>query len=419
MNVTITPKALSGKISAIASKSVAHRLLICAAFSAQKTKIRCENTNNDILATVNCLNALGASIDYKDKYFFVKPIKSIKSNPVLNCGESGSTLRFLLPVAAAVSDNATFLMSGRLTERPLSPLIEELEAHGIVFEYPRKDVLHIGGRLKSGNYTISGEVSSQFISGLLFALCLLDGNSTLTVTGNIESAPYIKMTLDALIASGAKIKNNKNVFYITGDKLSSPNEANVEGDWSNAAFPLCAAALGGTVTIDKISLSSHQGDIAILSILERFGAKVKVQEDSITVSHSKLSAIELDASQIPDLVPVIATVAAGAEGITKIYGASRLRIKESDRIMSTKNMLTSLGGYVEEADDGLIIHGKSTLSGGVVNSFNDHRIAMSAAVASVICDDAVTINGADAVNKSYPDFWSDIITLGASISIEK
>ena len=419
MNAIITSFMPQGKIKAIASKSVAHRLLICAAFANKESAIRCENVNNDILATANCLRALGAEIDYVNESFYVKPISLFVNDAILNCNESGSTLRFLIPVVCAVCDKTSFMMSGRLPERPLSPLREELESHGIKFEYPQNDILTVSGKLKCGDYIISGEVSSQFISGLLFALSILNGKSTLTVTGKIESAPYIEMTLDALKAFGVSVSVNGNIYTVLGKDLTSKGVLSVEGDWSNAAFSLCAAALGGNITLDNLNLSSHQGDKAILDILTSFGSQIVKGNDFVTVKKDKLHAIEFDASQIPDLVPVIATVAAVAEGTTKIYGASRLRIKESDRLVSTSTMLRNLGADVMETDDGLVIHGKSRLSGGTVSSFNDHRIAMSAAVASVVCDGSVTIKDAEAVSKSYPDFWEDMKKLGCNVSFDK
>ena len=419
MNAIITSALPKGEIKAIASKSMAHRLLICAAFADKESSIRCENVNNDILATVNCLCALGAEINYVDKSFLVKPISLFTNDAILNCNESGSTLRFLIPVVCAVCDKTSFMMSGRLPDRPLSPLREELEAHGIKFEYLQHDILTVSGRLECGDYTINGEVSSQFISGLLFALSFLDGRSTLTITGKIESAPYIEMTLDALKAFGASVFVNKNVYTVVGSNLRSNGVLSVEGDWSNAAFPLCAAALGGNIKLDNLNLASRQGDMEILDILTRFGAEIIKENDFVIVERRNLKAIELDASQIPDLVPVIATVASVAEGTTKIYGASRLRIKESDRLVSTRTMLNELGADVDETDDGLIIRGRSRLSGGTVSSFNDHRIAMSAAVASVVCDNSVTIKDAEAVNKSYPDFWEDIKKLGFDVSFDE
>ena len=419
MKAIITPTRAMGEISSIASKSVAHRLLICAALSDEKTVIRCANINKDIIATVDCLNAMGADICYEDSCFHISPIDTKVNSKFLMCNESGSTLRFILPIAAALGGEWNFIMEGRLPQRPLSPLKEELEAHGISFNYPASNNLCISGKLSCGEYSISGNVSSQFISGLLFALSIIEGKSFLHVTGEIESAPYIEMTVDALEKFGAEITRDNNTFTVIGKKLQAQKNLEVENDWSNAAFPLCAAALsGGCVTLNNVNFLSRQGDMKILDLLNAFGAKVTKNENSVTVKGNKLHGIEINAEQIPDLVPVIATVAAGAKGTTKIYGASRLRIKESDRLASTYEMLTRLGANVTLTDDGFVINGKDRLSGGAVDSYNDHRIAMSAAVASTICENKVTVIGAEAISKSYPDYWKDVSKLGLEIELK-
>lgn len=406
----------SANINAIASKSVAHRLLICASFADKPSIIRCETLNKDIMATVSCLISIGAKIEYTCGKFYVEPVKYVNYGSILDCNESGSTLRFLIPVVCALGGNWSFKMSGRLPERPLSPLKEELEAHGISFSYPAHDILSCSGKLSEGEYIINGGVSSQFVSGLLFALSLINGESRLTITGDIESLPYIEMTLDALGKFGANIKKCDNKFIISEKILLSPGELYVEGDWSGAAFPLCAGALSEIgVCVKGLDLNSRQGDMKIISILKEFGAEIKVDENGITVKKGDLNGIKIDAKQIPDLVPVLAVIASVAKGRTEIYGASRLRIKESDRLMTTASFLTSLGADIKENDDGLIINGRHKLSGGTVDSFNDHRIAMSAAVASAACQSAVTVTNADAVSKSYPNFWKDFSTIGYDI----
>ena len=408
---------VTGELSAISSKSVAHRLLIGAAFCDKKTQIRCNNLNNDILATAKCLRAIGAEIEYENGVFAIAPIKQ-KVSEFLECNESGTTMRLLLPIVSALGGSWRFVMRGRLAGRPISPLKEELEAHGIKFEYLSADELLVNGKLEYGEYSIRGDVSSQFISGLLFALSLLEGESRLTVTGQIESAPYIQMTLDVLLSLGADISREGNVFTIRGKQLISPDTICVEGDWSNAAFPLCAAAIGGTVTLNNINPASSQGDIEILDILKEFGATVSVNGNSVTVSKKELLGIKIDATNIPDLVPVLAVVASVANGETHIFGASRLRIKESDRLQTTYNMLQALGADIKLTNDGFIINGKEKLSGGVVSSYNDHRIAMSAAVASALCQNSVTVEGAEAVEKSYPDFWQDFKKIGFNIDLK-
>lgn len=413
---TFSQKTTKDKIKAISSKSEAHRLLICAALSDGETSIVCNDTNEDINATVSCLNSLGAKIvreknDKGDMVYTVSPITEPPKSAILDCGESGSTLRFLLPVVAALGIECDIYMHGRLPERPLSPLYELLTSNGVSLSPQGSNPLHVSGRLKSGDYSIAGNISSQFISGLLFALPFTDGNSTLTMTGKLESTPYITMTEQALEIFGAGISNVGNMFYIPHkQRLTTPKEVVVGGDWSNAAFFLCAGAISQSrVTVEGLDLGSAQGDREIINILKRMGAAISRLGNCITVSRADLFGIEIDASQIPDLVPVISVVASVAMGKTRIYNASRLRLKESDRIQSVCQMLTALGADITETDDGMIIHGKSKLTGGTVSSCNDHRIAMSAAVASLVCKNPVTVEGIEAVNKSYPAFLSDFI----------
>ena len=363
---------------------MAHRLYICAALADSPTEISCQGTSRDIEATRACLAAM-------------------KTGEPLPCGESGSTLRFLLPVAAALGLDAEFHMEGRLPQRPMYPLDEQLTLHGAKLSRPENHILTCTGKLTSGDYTLPGDVSSQYISGLLFALPLLDGPSTLTVTGKIESAPYIAMTLDALRQFGICVTIEENVFHIPACGYKSPGRAQVEGDWSNAAFWLCAGAIGRPMTVTGLHMDSLQGDKAVVERLKQFGAIVH----GSTVEPAALHGIDIDASAIPDLVPVLSVVAAAAEGTTRIYNAQRLRLKESDRIETVCRMLRNLGADVEETEDGLLIHGGKPLQGGTVDSCNDHRIAMSAAIASILCEGEVTVLGAEAVEKSYPDFWRD------------
>ena len=418
MKLSLSFDAPKGKIKAITSKSVAHRLLICSAFADAPTRILCEETNKDIEATAASLNALGANIQRNAPYYDVIPVspENITRGATLPCGESGSTLRFLLPIAAALGADCSFLLEGRLADRPLSPLREELESHGVSIS--GKNPLSISGKLCGGEFSIDGSVSSQFVSGLLFALTLMKNDATLTVTGKIESAPYIDITCYALSLFGAPVQKNENKFTVGArSSLTSPSYLEAEGDWSNAAFPLALGVLGGEVEVCGLNPDSAQGDKRIIDILLRFGADISVSDNgSYIARRSNLKGIDIDASQIPDLVPVLATVASVAEGRTRIYGASRLRLKESDRLFTVSDMLRRLGAKIEENDDGLIVEGVRALRGGSVSSYNDHRIAMSAAVAASVCESAVEIDGAEAVNKSYPTFWEDASSLGAKIS---
>ena len=297
--------------------------------------------------------------------------------------------------------------------RPLSPLREELEAHGITFSAAGSNPLLMSGKLAGDDFSIPGDVSSQFISGMLFAMSLCGRGGSLRITSRLESAPYVDMTCDALALFGCKVTKSTDGYTVSVAKPVAPDESiSVEGDWSNAAFPLAAAAMGGMVTVTGVYRGSRQGDRAIVALLERFGAVVDQTDTSVTVRHAPLRGIRIDATQIPDLVPILATVASVAEGETVIEGASRLRIKESDRLVTTRNMLATLGADITETEDGLIIHGKKTLLGGSVFAEGDHRIAMSAAVASVACREPVTITGAQATAKSYPAFFEDISSIG-------
>ncbi len=417
MKLSIFPSVPQGQISAIASKSAAHRLLICAAFANCETLVRCDEINEDICATARCLSALGATIVREAPYYRVSPVRTLNKNALLDCGESGSTMRFLVPLACMLGADASFLMAGRLPERPLSPLREELERGDVEFSAVGSNPLVCRGALSTTEFTISGGVSSQFISGLLFALAVSGKSGLIHIEGKLESAPYIDLTADALRQFGIEIERSASLIELRENHgLRSPGEVFVEGDWSNAAFPLCMGAIGShAITVRGLSADSRQGDRAIIDLLARFGAKIEKNDDGYTVSPALLHGIDIDASQIPDLVPVLATVASVAEGKTVIYNASRLRIKESDRLQSVAALLSNLGAKIWETEDGLILEGVPSLCGGDVSAFGDHRIAMSAAVASLVSASPVTLDGAEAVAKSYPDFWKEMKALGMKI----
>ncbi len=418
MNITVFPSTASGRIRAIASKSVAHRMLICAAFADKCSSIRCEQINDDIIATVECLCALGAQITRRDNIYYVTPVKNINKNAILPCNESGSTLRFLLPVCAALDGSFTFEMKGRLPSRPLSPLAEVLEEHGAVIARPTENTLTVSGKLSGESFEIAGDVSSQFITGLLFALTLSEESSALKITTKIESKPYVDITLDALSMFGVNIKNEQNCFIIPKNhSLVAPNELFVEGDWSNAAFPLALGIIGkAPICVDGLNANSKQGDKDIVDLLRAFGGKIEQNGDCYTAYPSSLYGITIDAANIPDLVPILATVATVAKGTTVIRGAERLRLKESDRLESVSAVLSAIGADIAQTDDGLIINGKEKLLGGITHSFGDHRIAMSASVAATVCTAPTTIYDAEAVNKSYPDFWQDMAVLGVDFN---
>lgn len=416
MDIRINSAKLGGEVRAVPSKSQAHRLLICSALADAETRVICAESSSDIDATAGCLGALGASITYSGGGFDVIPIDfgKLGGKRRLNCGESGSTLRFLLPLSCALGAQADFHMSGRLPERPLSPLYEALLSHGCALSPQGVSPLSCRGKLESGNYTLPGNISSQFISGLLFALPTLGGDSLITVTGDPESKPYIDMTVAALKTFGVEIQCRAGAFSIRdSQRFRSPGTVNAEGDWSNAAFWLCAGAIGNDrITCTNLNTDSLQGDMAVIKILERFGARVTCGGDCVAVSPGELRGIEIDAADIPDLVPVLSAVAAVSAGKTVIKNAGRLRLKESDRLRATAGLLTGLGADVRETQSGLEIYGKKRLNGGAADSCNDHRIAMTAAILSSVCENPVTVADAGAVNKSYPGFFRDFAALG-------
>ena len=412
MTRTVAPGPRAGVIQIPASKSQAHRMLICAALSREPSRLILDGFSADIEATMQCLEALGARCEETANGLSVTPVGVCPAQARLDVGESGSTLRFLLPVLGALGVQAEIRMHGRLPERPLSPLWEVLEAHGMRLQQDGT-ILHTDGQLIAGDYSLPGNVSSQFISGLLFALPLLGGNSTLTVTGALQSARYVSMTEQALAEAGILTKKDGPVWQIGGgQRYASPAVQTVEGDWSNAAFFLCMGALSATgVTVTGLNSTSLQADRAVTEILVRFGAELTVSEDAVTVRRGVLHGITLDAGPIPDLVPVVSCLAALCDGETRVENAARLRLKESDRLQTTAALLSALGSSVRELPDGLIISGRGRLSGGTADACGDHRIAMSAAMAACGCEGPVTVSGSECVAKSYPAFWEDFASL--------
>lgn len=421
MTVTIQPGPVQGRLSAIASKSAAHRLLICAALADGETFVRCDKESQDIAATIRCLTGLGAGITRRDGGYAVVPIDrtNIPRNCTLDCGESGSTLRFLLPVVCALGAAGAFVMAGRLAHRPMEPLATQLREHGCtVTPQPDEDRLAFSGQLTPGAFTLPGDVSSQFISGLLFALPTLGADSSLTITGRVESRGYIHLTLRALAGFGVAPQETATGYHIPAARYHGPETLTVEGDWSNAAPWLCMGVLAGEgVTVTGLDPDSLQGDKGVCEVLTRMGGAIARQGGDFTAVPGPRTATVIDARNIPDLVPVLAAVAAATPGQTRIVGAARLRIKESDRLVTTRQTLNALGGDVEETEDGLIIRGKPALTGGTVDAQGDHRVVMLAAVAAVVCAGPVTVTGAQAIDKSYPTFWQDLAALGKAVDL--
>ncbi len=417
MKAVVYPSKAEGVINAIPSKSMAHRLLICAALTEGITRIRCTSSSEDIDATIGCLRAMGSNVVKIGNYYIVpkitaKPCQSI----VFDCKESGTTLRFMMCIAAGIGLRARFVGSERLFERPLSPLEEVLTEHGIVISRDESGRIIQSGRAFGENYNIDGNVSSQFISGLLMMLPICKGTSV-TVTGEFESKPYVDLTVSALKQADLNVSVEGRKYTVTG--RYDMRDTSVEGDWSNSSFFLCASALGSDIAVQGLDTESLQGDRQVLSVLSDFGADIHTEKNKVYCSAKELKGIEIDAKNIPDLVPVLSVVAALSNGKTIIKGAARLRFKESDRLSTVCDMINSLGGNCEVYDDGLIIEGVKKLSGGIVSGANDHRIVMSAAIAALSCDAPVEIMGAEAVNKSYPDFFEDLKALGLSVKVEE
>ena len=393
MDITIFPTHLQGTVTAIPSKSQAHRLLICAAFADQETSLVCRDTNQDIEATVSCLNALGAQIQRTETGYHILPIKNLPATAILNCCESGSTLRFMLPIVGALGVDATFLMEARLPNRPLSPLWEEMERKGCQLSRPTHSTLRCQGKLKGGTYQIGGGVSSQFITGLLFATALMAEDSSIEITSRLESKPYVMMTQQALKLFGIDSTN----YQIKGGQVfHTPGTLAVEGDWSNGAFFLAAQTLGSQITVENLDPKSAQGDRVAAHLLS------ELRERYCTIS----------AVDIPDLVPILAVVAGQSHGAC-FTDIKRLRLKETDRVATVCAMLNALGASACSTTDTLTIipaaYGSCTIC-----AQNDHRIAMSAAIAATVANGPVTVLNADSVNKSYPRFWEEYRRLGGN-----
>lgn len=406
-------------VEVIKSKSDAHRAIICNGLSDNPCEISIKESSKDIDATLMCMKeirkarGLGVTRPSAD---------GLENICKLKCGESGSTFRFLIPLVAALGISSDFFPEGRLKDRPLSPLYEELISHGVTLSEEGSVPFEVRGKLKAGAFSLPGNVSSQFFSGLLFALPLLDEDSTVSVIGELESIGYVKMTMATMAKFGVHVDFKDNVFYIKGaQKYIAPSNYKVEGDWSNAAFFVASGILGEEdILCTGLDPESIQGDKEIYHLSRRFGANVFYTTSGLKASPSrnKLVGISVDARNIPDMVPTLALLGAISRGRTEISGAERLRIKESDRLKSISTVLNILGAEVYEKSDGLEIIGKPKLQGGRVYCFNDHRIVMMAAVASLVCWDKVVLDGWRAVEKSYPNFFEKFEELGLCGNLE-
>jgi 3-phosphoshikimate 1-carboxyvinyltransferase len=410
----LVPHPLGGEIAAMPSKSMGHRLIICAALSGSG---RVENVgfSQDILATMGALHALGYHLETREPgQVWAAGREEENSLRRAECGESGSTLRFLIPLTLDGRETL-FTGKGRLMQRPMGVYEELCSRHGIRFEQNEQGIL-VQGQLKSGSYRLPGDVSSQFITGLLLALPRCEGDSSIELTTQLESRGYVELTRQAQTLFGVQSHwEGERRLFIPGGQSYKPSvpSVRVEGDWSHAAFFLLAGLLGSGVCCKGLDLHTRQGDHVIVEILRAMGGQIRETEQGLWAEPSDLQGALIDASQCPDLVPALAAAGCAARGKTRIVGAARLRLKESDRLSAMARELTKLGGKLEQTSDGLIICGEGTLAGGGdCCSHNDHRVAMALAVAGSICARGFRLEGAECVAKSAPDFWQEFASLG-------
>ena len=404
MDIRISPSKLRGTLSIPASKSCAHRAIICAALAKGESRLTGITMSKDIEATIAAMSALGASFEINGDTVIVRGTEGGIASADIDCNESGSTLRFVIPIAAAMGVKTIFRGRGRLPQRPIDIYTRELCSRGITF-LSENMPYEMSGKLNGGVFRVEGNVSSQFITGLLFALPLLENDSEILLTSHLESRPYVDITLDILKRFGISVEETENGFRIKGGQTYTPCSERVEGDYSQAAFFYVANALGSQVDIQNLLPGSVQGDRRIVDIIGR------------AVENGRITGYSEDCSDVPDLVPILSVLGAYGCKPSLIYNAERLRIKESDRLAACADMLNSLGGNVTVTVDGLDIQPVEGLHGGIIDSFGDHRIVMAAAVAALCCDGDVIIRGAEAAEKSYPDFFRDYRMLGGKADV--
>lgn len=412
MDIRISPSVLKGRVEIPSSKSCAHRAIICAALSSdsEPSVLSGISFSKDIEATLGAMEAFGARWEMTDKESGTVTVYGIGTSRVegrltVDCNESGSTLRFVIPIAAALGYETEFIGRGRLPQRPINIYTRELGKNGITFNYNNTMPFDISGQLRSGRYEIEGNVSSQFITGLLFALPMLEGDSEIILTSHLESRPYVDITIETMKRFGVEIEETENSYLIKGGQRYYSHSERVEGDYSQAAFFYVANAIGSDIELGNLLPDSVQGDKRIKAVT------------SDIIRDGRIGCFREDCSDIPDLVPILSVLAAYGSGESVIYNAERLRIKESDRLETTAALINGLGGDVTVTEDGLIIRPTKELTGGKVDGCGDHRIVMAAAIAALGCSGDVIITGAEAVEKSYPDFFKDYTKLGGKANV--
>ena len=422
-DLKIYPSKLKGEVKIPPSKSMAHRAIICAALSDGLCIIENIDYSDDIIATIDAMNSLGAKIvkhkDYIEVIGAYGSDEKAKENRIIDCNESGSTLRFLVPISLLFKGSSKFIGRGNLGKRPLTTYYNIFERQGIEYSYEEGSLnLVINGELNPGTFEVEGNVSSQFITGLLFTLPLLKEDSKIIITTEMESKGYIDLTLRAMSDFGVEIiNNNYREFIIKGNQKYNARNYRVEGDYSQAAFFLCADSLGNDVLCKDLDLNSLQGDKEVIDILERMNVVFNANDIGVKgTTNGELTSTVIDGSQCPDIIPVLTSVAALTKGTTEIVNAGRLRIKECDRLAAVTSELNKLGAKIIEKEDGLVVTGVEKLQGGIeVWSHKDHRIAMTLAIASTICEEPIVIKDYECIAKSYPNFFEDFKDLGGNV----
>lgn len=412
----VRPSTIKGEVQSISSKSYVHRALICASLAEGKSKIFFNKSSLDIEATISCLRELGADIIAGEDFLEVSPIKNRHAIPRLDCKESGSTLRFLLPLASSLYDKCYFMGEGRLPDRPIKDLVDIMKAKGVRFSSETLPLM-TENKFDFASTRIRADISSQYISGLLFAALSFDHPSEIVADGKLASRSYLDLTMDMIKKFSGKVAYEDNIFRVYPTKLHG-KDYRAEGDWSNATFFLVAGALNKEVLVKGLNPKSLQGDKAIIDILKDYGARIEIKDDSIRVGAGERNNLTIDIDEIPDMLPALSILASAADGgKSTFYNAKRLRIKESDRLSTTCQLINNLGGRAVEKEDSLEVYGTGGLRGGRVDSHNDHRIAMAAATGSFIATKPIEIINHRAVNKSYPDFYEDFVRIGGQIDI--
>lgn len=408
---------LEGEVEILPSKSYLHRAIICASLSGKLSRIYPVVYSDDVLATINAMRTLGAVIDTFENHIIIRKFIPVSKNVEIDCFDSGSTLRFLIPLVATLGIKTKFILGKSLSERPIEPYLKALSYNGLKFKFSGKYELFVSGKLVSGEFFVSGGISSQFVSGLMMALPLLKGDSKIILTSELESYNYVNMTMHTMKKFGVNVKKITEGYLIPPLQKYMPCNFFVEGDWSQAAFFLVAAAVGGKIILKNLNNNSIQGDKIIADILSEMGANISYFEDDMIVSSGHLKGITIDAKNIPDLVPAICVAAIFSEGITKIHNVKRLKFKECDRLNAICEELKKLGANITSDDNCIIIRGGKKLHSGSVWSHNDHRILMSLVVAANQIQGVTEISDIDCVKKSYPDFFRIFRHLGGLANV--